>query len=239
MELHIHNVHKSFSDNKVLSGASEVFEKGHIYALLGRNGSGKTTLFDLISGKKEVDEGEIFILDDGEKRPLTHKDLFYMVANPLLPNFLTGREFMQFFMDVNKTDIRETRNIDELFDWIELRDVERDKLIQTYSLGTKNKLQMLMFMLLAPPIILMDEPLTSLDVVVQLQIKNLLKQMEGNHIIIFSTHILQLARDLCDSVVILNHGKLSQLEEGRLQDPNVEQEIIDILQKEDADVHTV
>lgn len=146
---------------------------------------------------------------------------------------------MQFFMDVNKTDIRETRNIDELFDWIELRDVERDKLIQTYSLGTKNKLQMLMFMLLAPPIILMDEPLTSLDVVVQLQIKNLLKQMEGNHIIIFSTHILQLARDLCDSVVILNHGKLSQLEEGRLQDPNVEQEIIDILQKEDADVQTV
>lgn len=96
-----------------------------------------------------------------------------------------------------------------------------------------------MFMLLAPPIILMDEPLTSLDVVVQLQIKNLLKQMEGNHIIIFSTHILQLARDLCDSVVILNHGKLSQLEEGRLQDPNVEQEIIDILQKEDADVQTV
>ncbi len=68
----------------------------------------------------------------------------------------------------------------------------------------------------------------------QLQIKKLLKEMEKNHLILFSTHIMQLARDLCDELVILNHGVLSQLEEGTLQDPDFEEEIIQILQSEEA-----
>lgn len=156
-----------------------------------------------------------------------------MVANPLLPNFLTGREFAQFFIDVNKQRIRDSRTPDQLFDWLELDEKERDRLIQGYSLGTRNKLQMLMFLLTAPPVILMDEPLTSLDVVVQLQIKQLLKEIEKDHIILFSTHILQLARDLCDELVILHNGVLQELPEGRLQDPAFEKEIVDILRSTD------
>lgn len=92
---------------------------------------------------------------------------------------------------------------------------------------------MLMFLLTAPPVILMDEPLTSLDVVVQLQIKQLLKEIEKDHIILFSTHILQLARDLCDELVILHNGVLQELPEGRLQDPAFEKEIVDILRSTD------
>lgn len=233
-KLLIHNVKKSFGDNHVLKEASAEFVQGRIYALLGRNGSGKTTLFDLIADKKELDAGEIVVEIDGTTRPLSHDDFFYMVANPMLPNFLTGREFLRFFIDVNKERITETRSLDELFAWIALEEKERDRLIQTYSLGTKNKLQMLMFVLLEPLVILMDEPLTSLDVVVQLQVKRLLKEMEKNHLILFSTHIMQLARDLCDELVILNHGVLSQLEEGTLQDPDFEEEIIQILQSEEA-----
>lgn len=155
-----------------------------------------------------------------------------MVANPLLPNFLTGREFLTFFRDINHDRIKEKRDLEELFDWIDLHEDERDHLIQTYSLGTRNKLQMLMFVLLKPHIILMDEPLTSLDVVVQIQIKNMLKAMEKEHIIIFSTHILQLATDLCDKIVILSDGKLFPLPVEKLDDPNVEEEIVNILSKD-------
>ena len=113
-----------------------------------------------------------------------------------------------------------------------MHESERDHLIQTYSLGTRNKLQMLMFVLIKPLIILMDEPLTSLDVVVQIQIKNMLKEMEREHIIIFSTHILQLATDLCDKIVMLSDGKLFPLSIEKLDDPNVEQEIVNILSKD-------
>lgn len=231
MKLIIDNIHKAFESNKVLKGSSQVFESGKIYALLGRNGSGKTTLFDIIAAKKKADLGEVLIDVDGNPRPLVQEDLFYMVANPLLPNFLTGREFLQFFIDVNKNRIKDDRSLDELFDWIDFDHFERDYLIQTYSLGTRNKLQMLMFVLLKPNIILMDEPLTSLDVVVQLQIKKLLKSMESDHIILFSTHILQLATDLCDQLVILSDGKLYKLPDEKLRDPNFEDEIIRILSK--------
>lgn len=231
MNLIIDNIEKSFGDNEVLKGATQDFSKGKIYALLGRNGSGKTTLFDIISNKKKEDAGNILLKIDEEVREIEQDDLFYMVANPLLPNFLTGREFLQFFIDVNSDRISETRGLDELFNWIDFDVKERDELIQTYSLGTRNKLQMLMFILLKPKVILMDEPLTSLDVVVQLQIKKLLKEMEKDHIIIFSTHILQLATDLCDELIILSDGKLYPLPEEKLRDPNFEEEIINILSK--------
>ncbi len=232
MKLIIDNIHKSFGVNEVLKGTTHTFTDGNIYALLGRNGSGKTTLFDIISNKKDEDEGSVLIDVDGTPRPLVQEDFFYMVANPLLPNFLTGREFLQFFIDVNIERIYENRTLDELFDWIDFDKFERDYLIQTYSLGTRNKLQMLMFILLKPKVILMDEPLTSLDVVVQLQIKQLLKQMEMDHIILFSTHILQLATDLCDELVILSDGKLYPLPQEKLKDSNFEEEIISLLSKD-------
>lgn len=232
MKLIIEDVKKSFGVNDVLKGASHIFESRKIYALLGRNGSGKTTLFDIIANKKDQDSGRVLLEENGQSREIVQNDLFYMVANPLLPNFLTGREFLQFFIDVNLDRIFEHRSLDELFDWIDFDKFERDYLIQTYSLGTRNKLQMLMFILLKPKVILMDEPLTSLDVVVQLQIKKLLKEMEDAHIILFSTHILQLATDLCDELVVLSNGKLHALPDEKLKDPNFEQEIIDILSRD-------
>ena len=93
MKLIIDNVHKAFADNLVINGASYELNRGQIYALLGRNGSGKTTLFDLISNKKTLDNGSILIEENGRKRKIEQEDLFYMVANLILPNFLTGREF--------------------------------------------------------------------------------------------------------------------------------------------------
>lgn len=231
MKLILHEVEKAFSENRVIDKASYSFEQGKIYGLLGRNGAGKTTLFDLISNKKDLDGGWIFIEEEGIERPLVQEDLFYMVANPLLPNFLTGREFIQFFIDVNRKAIRDnSRSIDQLFDWINLEEKERDRLIQGYSLGTRNKLQMLMFVLMAPPIILMDEPLTSLDVLVQMTIKDMLKSMERDHIILFSTHILQLAKDLCDEVVILHNGSLSGIPFHNLENEDFERQLIEKLQ---------
>ena len=65
MKLYLNNIKKSFGEKEVLKGASMEFEKGKIYALLGRNGAGKTTLFNCISGEEQCDEGEIS-LQDGE-----------------------------------------------------------------------------------------------------------------------------------------------------------------------------
>lgn len=90
-------------------------------------------------------------------------------------------------------------------------DNEAYKNIKSYSFSMKNKIQMLCYLITKPDIILLNEPLTSFDVVVALEIKNLLKEIKKDHILIFSTHILQLAVDLCDELVILKDGQLYQL----------------------------
>lgn len=229
MKLIIENLSKSFGSNKVIRNIDFTFEQGKVYALLGRNGSGKTTLFNLISDELKKDSGEVYIEKDGIRTAVDPEELFFMVANPSLPNFLTGYEFIEFFIDVNKDKVENLKTVDEYMDWIGFEESEKRRLIQGYSLGMKNKLQMLMFMILRPSIILMDEPLTSLDVIMQLQIKNLIREIHKDHIILFSTHILQLATDLCDEIVILNEGKLSLIDHTLLDDPQFEQRIIDIL----------
>lgn len=98
----------------------------------------------------------------------------------------------------------------------------------------KNKLQMLMFVITRPFVVLLDEPLTSVDVVVALEIKKLLKAIKKDRIIVFSTHILQLARDLCDEIVILNEGNLRLLDKEHFNNPNFEDEIIELLKEKEG-----
>ena len=235
MELILENIVKTFDGNEVLSDINFTFKQGEIYALLGRNGAGKTTLFNILAGEIEGDLGKAFISIEGKKRKLSIEDLSYMYSDPVLPEFLTGYEFIKFFMDINKERLNEEDTIDDYFNIIKINEKDKHKLIKSYSQGMKNKLQMLMFVITKPPVILLDEPLTSLDVVVALEIKKLLRDMRKDHIIIFSTHILQLARDLCDEIVILNEGVLSLLEKESLQNPNFEDEIIELLREKDAD----
>ena len=162
----------------------------------------------------------------GVKRDLIIDDLSYVYSSPVLPDVLTGYEFIRFFMDIDKEKLKGEETIDDYFDLIKIDQEDRHRLIKNYSHGMKNKVQMLLFLIAKPPVILLDEPLTSLDVVVALEIKKLLKSIRQNHIIIFSTHILQLATDLCDEIVILNDGMLSLLDHEMLSDPNFEEEII-------------
>nr|WP_072514192.1 ATP-binding cassette domain-containing protein [Ndongobacter massiliensis] len=208
MRLIVENVEKSFGAKRVLRQADAVFEQGEICGLLGRNGAGKTTLFSIIAGNLEAEKGSVWLEEEGQRRALQPEDLFFMVAEPSLPNFLTGRELIRFFIDVNRKEIQNLQTEDAYFDWIQFEEEDRDRLIQEYSTGMKNKLQMLMFLILRPRVILMDEPLTSLDVVVQLELKKLIRSIRSEHIILLSTHILQLAEDLCDRIVLLVDGKM-------------------------------
>lgn len=236
MKLIIENLSKAFGKNEVLNNASFTFEKGIIYALLGRNGSGKTTLFRLITDGLDKDGGEVFLEENGIKRKLEFKDIFFMVAEPELPKFLTGYEFIKFFIEANKENIKSSKSIEEYFALVDFDIEDSHRLIQGYSTGMKNKIQMLMFLILRPRVILMDEPLTSLDVVVQLEMKKIIREIHADHIIIFSTHILQLAKDICDEIVLLSDKKLQKVEENLIKNPDFEDKIITLLSGEGENI---
>ena len=232
MKLIVDNIVKSFDKKEVLKNASFTFEKGKIYGLLGRNGAGKTTLFNITSSDIEKTSGDIYIEEDEEKRNLNSSDIGYVISTPNVPSFLTGREFLKFFLDINKNKINDLKTIDEYFDLIKIDREDRDKLLKDYSHGMKNKMQMLTNIILKPNVLLLDEPLTSLDVVVQEEMKDILKDLKSDQIIIFSTHIMELALSLCDEIVLLSNGVLELIDKKHLTNQELKNAIIDKLKDE-------
>ena len=235
MKLILSDIVKNFDKKKVLRGTSFTFEKGEIYGLLGRNGAGKTTLFNCINEDLKVDGGSILLEENGVKREVCSDDIGYVLSTPVVPEFLTGREFLKFFLDINAKKIPDMKSIDEYFDFVKIGSEDRDVLLKDYSHGMKNKMQMLVSFIANPNILLLDEPLTSFDVVVAEEMKTLLRQIKKDHIIIFSTHIMELALDLCDEIVILSGGVLEKMEKDDLSNGDFKDKIIQALRMDEND----
>lgn len=234
-KLQLMGIKKSYGNKEVLKDCSFTFEKGKIYGLLGRNGAGKTTLFNCLTDEVQADGGRAVILDGGGSPVgLSPEQIGYVFSTPVLPDFLTGYEFIKFYMDINGERCGTDKTIDDYFDIVKIEPEDRHRLIKGYSHGMKNKVQMLCFIIARPPVILLDEPLTSFDVVVALEIKQLLREIKEDHIIIFSTHILQLAADLCDEIAVLSEGRLQQVDHETLCSKDFENQIIELLKDEEA-----
>ncbi len=227
MYLSLEGIVKSFGEKKVLKGAGFTFEKGKIYGLLGRNGAGKTTLFNCIRGDIDYEAGSISF--QGAKDGKIEEYVGLVYTEPLLPEFLTGEEFIKFFISANEKKISRPRPVSYYFDLIRIEEDDRHRLIKGYSHGMKNKIQLLTVLITRPPVILLDEPLTSFDVVVALEIKQLLKAIKEEHIIIFSTHVLQLAVDICDEIVMLHNGMLKGIDHELLGRPEFEESVAKML----------
>lgn len=232
MKLIVKDLTKKFDQKQVLTDINFTFEQGKIYGLLGRNGAGKTTFFNCLNKDIPFDSGT-FLLEDKDQKEVTLSDIGYVLSTPNVPEFLTGREFLKFFLEINQKVIKDLKSIDEYFDFMHIEVEDRDKLLKDYSYGMKNKMQMLVNIIANPKILLLDEPLTSLDVVVAEEMKQMLKSIKKDHIIIFSTHIMELALSLCDEIVILNHGKLEEIDRNNISDKEMKDKIIGALTEEE------
>ncbi|MDD4368641.1 MAG: ABC transporter ATP-binding protein [Oscillospiraceae bacterium] len=233
MKFVLEHLSKSFEKKKVLRDLNFTFEAGKIYGLLGRNGAGKTTLFNCLNRDLKADKGKFYIeAENGVRREVVAADMGYVLSVPTVPEFLTGREFLKFFMDINEMSVKNPKSIDEYFDDMSIEPEDRDKLLKDYSHGMKNKMQMLINIIAQPCILLLDEPLTSLDVVVAEEMKQLLRSLKPDRIIIFSTHILDLALDLCDEIVLLNHGELEVVEKTDLDSREFKDKILAALRED-------
>lgn len=235
MQLEVSGLTKCFGSKLVLDNIDFIFESGKIYGLIGRNGAGKTTFFNSINKDIDIDSGNVYLDNGYGKNELLTNDIGYVVSTPIVPEFLTAREFLSFFMEVNKGRIDNDKTIDDYFKLVDIEKDDQDKLLKDYSYGMKNKMQILVNIIAHPKVILLDEPLTSLDVVVQDEMKKLLRSLKDEHIIIFSTHILEIAMDLCDEIVILNNKKLELVEKKNLNTKKYKDKIIHCLKEQKND----
>ncbi|MET3644895.1 ABC transporter ATP-binding protein [Streptococcus gallinaceus] len=231
MKLTLSSISKKFDQKVIFQDTSFTFEQGKIYGLLGRNGAGKTTLFNCIAKNLPLDGGEIGLQADDATATLAYDntDIALNQATPQLPAFMTVFEFIRFFMDIHKEKLKDNRSPE---DWLLLAGItaeDQHRLLKDFSHGMQNKVQMITSLIAQPPVLLLDEPLTSFDPVAAHEFKELIRSAKKDSIVIFSTHVLQLAQDLCDEIVLLHHQHFQEIPAERLHDADFEQEIVDIL----------
>lgn len=235
MKFCIEHLVKSYEKKQVLKDIDYAFEDGKIYGLLGRNGAGKTTLFNCLNGDIRYDSGKIYLEEEQQTRNVLPEDIGYVLSTPTVPEFMTGREFLKFFLDIHEDSIVEPKTIDEYFKYMGIETEDRDRLLKNYSHGMKNKMQMLVNIISKPNVLLLDEPLTSLDVVVAEEMKQLLRNLKEGRVIIVSTHIMDLALDLCDEIVLLSHGELERVDKEELDNREFKEKIIAALREDGND----
>ena len=232
MRFIIEHLSKHFETKEVLRDIDFTFESGRIYGLLGRNGAGKTTLFNCLNRDMKADGGSFCREIQGQRKDIVPDDIGYVLSTPTVPEFLTGREFLKYFIDIHREQIQEPKSLDAYLDYIGISPGDRDKLLKDYSHGMKNKMQMLVNIIAKPDLLLLDEPLTSLDVVVAEEMKQILRSLKEGRIIIFSTHIMDLALDLCDEIVLLSHGELERVDKANLDSHEFKEKILTALREE-------
>lgn len=229
MKLQVASISKKFDQKIIFDQASFTFEKGKIYGLLGRNGSGKTTFFNCIAKNLKLDEGQIQLLEEDEARNYDNTEIGFTQTYPQLPAFMTAYEFIRFYMDIHREQIKDTRKPEDWLTLVGIKEEDQHRLLKDFSHGMQNKVQMLLSLVVQPPVLLLDEPLTSFDPVAALEFKQLIREAKKDSVIIFSTHILQLAQDLCDEIVLLHYQRFQAIPSEKLHDADFEQEIVAIL----------
>jgi len=208
----IENVTKIFGKNfKAVDNLSLDVEAGYIYGFLGPNGAGKTTTLKMITGILRADEGKILINGiDIDKEPILAKEQFGFVSdNPDLFLKLKGIEYLNFMGTVyNVESYKLKQNIFKYSKMFEMNEVLNNK-IESYSHGMRQKIAVIGTLIHEPKVWILDEPLTGLDPKSSFVLKEMMREhaSKGN-VVLFSTHVLEVAEKVCDKVAIISKGKL-------------------------------
>ncbi|MCW4047757.1 MAG: ABC transporter ATP-binding protein [Candidatus Bathyarchaeota archaeon] len=213
------SVSKRYSDVTAVKHIDLEVKKGEILGLLGPNGSGKSTLLKMILGLVKPDTGVINVLGVNlEADPFAvKKRVGYVPEGSYIYEFLTGLEFLDFAGDVFQMNLDEKKKrIEEFLKALDLEGREGD-LISSYSEGMKQKILIISAIMHKPELLLLDEPLNSLDPKSARIVKDLLRKLASQGVAtVMSTHVLEIAEAMCDRIAIMYDGQLLAL--GTMED---------------------
>ena len=210
--IEIKNVSKSYiRGQKVIDNINLEIKDGEILGFIGPNGAGKTTIIKMMTGILDIDEGDILIDGKSIKNdPYEAKKKIGLIPDsPDMFLNLKGIQYLNFMADIYRVSEEERKKIiKDLSKTFEIEDALNEK-IESYSHGMRQKIVIIGTLLHSPKNWILDEPITGLDPKAIYDLKIMMKDYakKGN-VVFFSTHILEVAENLCDRVVIINKGKI-------------------------------
>ena len=211
MSLVIKNLSKTYTNKvKALDDLSLEIGKG-MFGLLGPNGAGKSTLMRTIATLQSPDTGSIEFndIDVIEDKISLRKTLGYLPQSfGVYPN-ISAEKLLNYFAKLKGISNKEERKklIDELLDITNLTDVKK-KYVSGYSGGMKQRFGIAQLLLNNPQLIIVDEPTAGLDPAERQRFLNVLREVGTNSTVIFSTHIVDDVKELCNDMAILNGGRI-------------------------------
>ncbi|MFX0011443.1 MAG: ABC transporter ATP-binding protein [Candidatus Hermodarchaeota archaeon] len=206
----VRDLKKFFGEIKAVNGISFDVRKGEVFGLLGPNGAGKTTTIKLLLGLLEPLEGEISILGLNPEREevLMKKKVGYVSEEPLIFKSLAPKDLFNFVASIRKLNPKEaTKRVQEYLESFGATEYY-SQLIASLSHGNKQKIQLISSILHDPELLILDEPVSGLDAKSVRVFKEILDMhIERGGAVLFSTHIMEVAEELCDRIAIINKGK--------------------------------
>ncbi|MFZ0006053.1 MAG: ABC transporter ATP-binding protein [Methanoregula sp.] len=200
---------KIYGDLTAVNHINLTVQKGALFGLLGPNGSGKSTMIKMLTGQIRPNTGRATVLGiDVQQNPIGVRERVGIIPEQETPpSFLTATEYLQFVGAIRKIpDISERATW--WFDFLDFKD-KKDVLCKDLSRGTRQKLMFAQAFIHAPALALIDEPLINFDPIMQHVVKDYLTNyVKAGNTIFLSTHILEVAEEICSDFAILHKGNV-------------------------------
>ena len=208
MILELKNINKSFGEKEVLKGVSFKAEGGKAFGLLGRNGAGKTTSIRILMDVFPANRGEVLI--DGKPIDYNKVGIGYLPEERgLYPKKLIIDQLV-YFAELKGMSAKDAvKAVDYWLSRLGMTEY-RNKRLDTLSKGNQQKIQLITALAHDPDIVILDEPFSGLDPVNAMLLKDVVKeQIAKGKIVLFSSHQMSYIEEFCDSIAIINAGKVA------------------------------
>ena len=207
MILELKNINKSFGEKQVLKGVSFTAESGKAFGLLGRNGAGKTTTIRILMNVFPADSGEV--LADGNPIDYSKVGFGYLPEERGLYPRKPIIDQLVYFAELKGLAHKDAiKAVDYWLERLEMTEF-RNKRLDTLSKGNQQKIQLITALAHDPQIVILDEPFSGLDPVNAMLLKDVVKeQITKGKIVLFSSHQMSYIEEFCDSIAIINAGKV-------------------------------
>lgn len=208
--IEVRHLTKRYGAHLAVNDLCFTVEPGRIYGLLGPNGAGKSTTMNIITGCLAASEGEVVVNghDIFDEPVAAKKCIGYLPEIPPVYTDMTVDEYLRFIAEAKNVPAKIRRaQLDEIYESTGLSDV-RGRLINNLSKGYRQRVGIAQALVGNPEIVILDEPTVGLDPKQIIEIRDLIRTLGKKHTVILSSHILSEVSAVCDTVMIIAHGKL-------------------------------
>jgi len=210
LAVRIEGLSKIFGSFTALNGLSLGVEEGTIFGFLGPNGAGKTTTIRILTGLAHASSGKAWIngVEVGTNHNEVARQIGFLPEEPAFYTWMTPREFLNYVGEVFNLPAKDRlARIDELLTLAGLQESAKRR-IGGFSRGMRQRLALAQALMNRPTVLLLDEPASALDPEGRKEVLDFIEQLRGRCTVFMSTHILADVERVCDTVGIIDHGKL-------------------------------